>query len=353
MPKRLIVLAGLHKTGTSSIQNACAKNRNALMEQGISYPLPSLGRGTPHEDPNHSRLIRRMFKGQLIDMYANTAQIRKKDNTRKEKTRQLLVQSLKEFRGESLIIAAENISTLEPDELVDFNDFFESFGFEINVFCCLRKPKQWLNSLVAQRVAGKYGPGIVLDNAINEYASHESLIKARALTLRQWQPKTHFFSFEQSVSDPDGVFAYFLRTIGADPIAYVSPKDNSRYSDLAVRLVSSFMKPYGHRYHSQSAEKLFLFLQHTNFLRNLPGSAFSLLESEIEPLKQALVTDNDWLRSEFGESFADPDLAFPQKLEPIDLDACKAVLQKSALSHSKQASDQLLRYLSERALIVG
>ena len=329
MSKRLIVLAGLHKTGTSTIQNACARNLAALKQQAIYYPLPSLGRNAPPNEANHSRLIRRMFKGQVVDMYVNDQRLSRKENGLQEQTQSVFRKYIQSIKEGALVIAAENISTLLPGELEKFSEFFESEGFRIDVYCCLRRPKEWLNSLIAQRVAGLLGPGLTLKEAINEYVESESLIKARALTIRQWQPKTHFFSFEQSVADTDGVFGYFVRMIGAEPIAYAASKDNSRHTDLAVRMVSHFMSPFGNRYHSEEAEKMFSFLHQARLLRELPSKSFSLLDSEVQPLKELLAEDNQWLASEFGEGFADSDIEFPQELEAINLSACEEVLQNA------------------------
>ena len=61
--KKLILLAGLHKTGTTSIQKTCRMNLPLLNEAGYAYPLfPLSGPNGGAAPKNHSTFIRTMFK---------------------------------------------------------------------------------------------------------------------------------------------------------------------------------------------------------------------------------------------------------------------------------------------------
>ncbi len=59
MPKQIVLLAGLHKTATTSIQRTCAANLDALKAAGFAYPLTDAGAGLV---PNHTALLHFMFR---------------------------------------------------------------------------------------------------------------------------------------------------------------------------------------------------------------------------------------------------------------------------------------------------
>jgi len=52
---RLVIHAGIHRTGTTSLQRTLAKNRAALLAQGVAYP---------GEAPNHQALAWELVRGQ-------------------------------------------------------------------------------------------------------------------------------------------------------------------------------------------------------------------------------------------------------------------------------------------------
>ena len=62
--KKLILLAGLHKTGSTSIQQTCVRNQEALAAQGFHYFPEALfdGRFTTRGSGNHGRLLRVAFR---------------------------------------------------------------------------------------------------------------------------------------------------------------------------------------------------------------------------------------------------------------------------------------------------
>ena len=65
MKKQLILLAGLHKTGTTSIQRACGEELQFLNELGYVYPdeIKGITPGAGKQGVfNHSHVFRIMFK---------------------------------------------------------------------------------------------------------------------------------------------------------------------------------------------------------------------------------------------------------------------------------------------------
>lgn len=59
MPRQLVLSVGLHKTGTTSIQQTCAANRRALLSAGFIYPEFSFD---GKRVANHSGALHFMFR---------------------------------------------------------------------------------------------------------------------------------------------------------------------------------------------------------------------------------------------------------------------------------------------------
>lgn len=318
------------------------------MDRGIFYPLAKGLRGG--ESPaNHSRLVRQAFRSHLPLSFSGKEYKSKdslKENTGKQATQGLLDNMLYRAQGRDMLIIAENISTLSEEELQEFAEFFAKRSYSIELYCCLRRPKEWLNSLLAQRVAGEQGPGLVMPHAIVDLLKQNAGVAARARKMESWQSDCHFFSFEQAIAHPQGLFANFLELIGLETLELdVSRRDNSRYSDLAVRLISQLMSSFGHRTFSVQANNLFLYLQRLPLLKQLPGRSFSLLAREVKPFESRLAADNEWLGEKFGSKFCDSSARFPTELEPIDLIEALELLQNSHIEYDnvRQAIEKVLR----------
>ena len=169
--KRLILQAGLHKTGSTSIQRTCVANQQLLRSNGISY-FPEMlidGKLTTQGNGNHTRLLRVLFRRSTIYEFQRGGQKAYAD--RSAKVRAGVQELLQRADGDAVLMAAEVVSTFTHQELVDLKSFFQECGFDVGVFCCVRKPLEWLNSMVAQRVIGERGPRITLEAAIQEFVN--------------------------------------------------------------------------------------------------------------------------------------------------------------------------------------
>jgi hypothetical protein len=131
--KRLILHAGIHRTGTTSIQQALFYNAASLLRAGILYPKPMDGSNAI----NHQRLAwdiseRQIELPELSEWAASLAQI----------------------DAHTVILSAEDFCRIRN---LDFLECF-SAHFEIEVAMYLRRQDIWVNSWYNQHVKWPFDP---------------------------------------------------------------------------------------------------------------------------------------------------------------------------------------------------
>src|SRR5262249_31152395 len=136
-----------------------------------------------------------------------------------------------------LILCAEIISVLNKEDLANLGNHFFNIGYDINPICVIRKLHPWVNSMIAQRVAGKRERIVTFSEAINEFESRRSIVKDRIETIKSVFPETSFVSFDEISRNEHGPAGWFFNKIGVDA-SISQPKTNERVSDHAVRLAS-------------------------------------------------------------------------------------------------------------------
>lgn len=194
MGKQVILLAGLHKTATTSIQRACAANQGKLLAQGFAYPLIA-GR------PNHSAHFM-MFRAS-----PNQSAV----NPRLRGMTQPLTPELRALARENFaanlanmphqqVFVAESVSLFTVDELAEMKYWFEENGRRVRLLCSVRQLRPWIDSMVAQRVNA--GPRLSIAEVVDEFVSMGSLVQQRLENLRMVFPDAEFFSFDRSVRHP-------------------------------------------------------------------------------------------------------------------------------------------------------
>jgi hypothetical protein len=308
--KRLILLAGLHKTGTTSIQKTCGEHASLLESSGYLYPLLRLKVGNAGSEPeNHSMLVGAMFRRRLGRG--------KPPNGYRQAVRDGFDGFLRARKPGNLVLAAEQVSTLEPEDLSDLRDWFASREFHVDVFCCVRSVASWLPSMIAQRVIGMYGPRLPLDDVAREFVAANGIVRPRMDALASVFPATRFFSFDAAIRHPQGPFGYFMALAGVPGLEGIRPvKANLGKSDHAVRLNSLVNESLGPR--DRNRRTYHDLFGRYRALQSVPGEKFMLREHEVAPLLPAVLSENAWLEERFGAGFADQRIGFPP--EPVLLD---------------------------------
>lgn len=139
--KPLIYLhIGTFKTGTTSIQNFLAENRDLLLDEGILYPLSSRTQKYPEAHHNlASELIkenRSYLPNEMYDLNAG----KWKD----------VIKEIENFKGEKVIISSEHFNRLTLKEIEIIGKYLSNY--EVKIMCFLRKQDEYFESYYCQDI---------------------------------------------------------------------------------------------------------------------------------------------------------------------------------------------------------
>lgn len=306
MTRQLTLLAGLHKTATTSIQQTCAANIPLLRAAGLTY---FTYRYDNEWQSNHTRMLNGMFKrephklglrGQFIDRLAPEPGSR-------EKLRAQVERSLGE--AQHLLVAAEGVSMLDVRELRALKDWFSQRGFRIRLLCHVRHLSGWAHSIVSQRVTSPIR--MTIPAVIEEFRQHGSVLRGRISNLREVFPEAEFVSHEHAVQHPQGPVGFFFQNIGFTPPAGLKfVRANEGRSDCATRVLSIVNEKFGaydgagHHHPRKFRGEAF------DQLMKVGGRKFMLRQDEAAPIIGLLNAENEWLRETLGKEFHDEALEF-------------------------------------------
>ena len=291
---RIILHAGLHKTGTTSVQENCARHADLLLQHGIVYPSFSFRdrRINNHSDPlagvfSSRPLAYGMVRRQGVEddpAVAISAFTEQFDAI------------LAEPRGETLLLSAEMVADFNPDDVGALKKRLLEATDRLQVIAYVRSPQSSLASILQQRALAGFA-GKPQDLA--------DVVRNRFERLRQAFPDIlELQNFHQAVLHPGGLVAHFLELIGL-PRSTIESLDfihaNSRVSAEAYRLIEAINLAYPHGSSEQHGVK-----RHYHDMRSLqalPGQTFRIDASEDPELVAALARESAWLERELGWAF--------------------------------------------------
>ena len=309
MKKQVILLAGLHKTATTSIQETCFAHRKMLREAGFFYPTVSVAGA---QDSNHTFFLKEAFRDQP-NRIGLAGQFSLSDTVatgQQDKRRGALAAALSKERNKFLF-AAEGVSVFSESELRSMKDWFAAQGFALRVICHVRHLSSWTQSMVAQRVVGI--AALSIPEALNEFVAAGGIVRPRLETLRRVFPEAEFYSHERAVRHPRGPAGFFFDAIGFQGEGQLeSRRANEGRSDIATRVVSLINEKFGRSSWLGPVDDLEQHLKSNGMrmMRGLPGPKFALRTEEAEPILELLRAENEWLRESFGQDFHDARMEF-------------------------------------------
>jgi hypothetical protein len=143
--RRLILHIGTHKTGTTTIQHLCWKNREELLENGWLYPF----NGRPKYDfrPGHHHLSFAVFQ-KPIEQRPNWAQKTTSINVTEEWYK--LMEELSTYPDKNVILSSEAIGNCNKESIEIIKDTMCEFDVTIVIY--LRNQLGFLLSAYKQRI---------------------------------------------------------------------------------------------------------------------------------------------------------------------------------------------------------
>ncbi len=342
MSRRLILLAGLHKTGTTSLQRNCAAQAELLARAGLFYPpdLDSSGRFVSGGNGNHGQLFRACFKtgGVFWDGNAGGEVGRDEHARQTALLRQALRELLENQGSRQILMSAEGVSTMSLAELGDLKAWFNGQDIEVDLVCVVRRLSSWLNSMVAQKVAGRRGPRLTLDLALQGFSG--GLVQPRIETLRTVFPEARFFSFEVVSAQSGGLNRFLFELLDMEASrSFEAIRTNEATSHHGTGLHSMINTVIGSRYKDPATDLRYARLYETHQrLWSIPGVKFRCQASAVAPLMERIHTENRWLREQFGSDFFDADLQFEPAPVPLDTATRNYLRECAALSAPRIAA---------------
>tara|TARA_R110002012_G_C11597668_1_gene606964 strand:- start:179 stop:1342 length:1164 start_codon:yes stop_codon:yes gene_type:complete len=286
--KKLILHVGFHKTATSSIQSTLANNRLILNGQGFEYP--SFNR---HGDEiiNHSIPFYSVFCEEPKLYHIN---IKNGDNNNIEEANNdystQIEHSLDTERD--VIISGEDISMLSEKKLFALKNYIVGKGYQLKVFCCVRRPYPFTCSELQEQI--KSGNGTLENILVPRKSEYVKKL------MRVFGDVVQFSNFEDDCKADIGVVATFLRRIGVRSEDIELQNSNEGFGNQATRVLSFLNQHHPNIVNGQINPK-----GRGIFSKSVDNNKFLLTQTELRAIKEQLDDENESLKELLGEKFCD------------------------------------------------
>lgn len=213
--KRIILHAGLHKTGTTSIQHAFFEADESLKAHGVLYPTSWVSpKNSGSAQAHHNHFLHVLFKEDLTYYMRNLRLIPAQIEEDRRIGQAKLLQELHTTTADTIVISSENISLFEQHDLQRMYDFFTAnFNATIDIYIYLREPVDWTRSMLQQLVWQNH----TYQTAWN-YLKRHSFMTYTSIYARCAQvfgtAHTHIRTYEGLSRHPEGIVAGFCHDTG-------------------------------------------------------------------------------------------------------------------------------------------
>ena len=318
--KRIVLHAGLHKTGTSSIQENCFKHREWLRLRGIVYTSFKF---EDRELVNHSDPLASMAS--KPGKYGLLRRL-KIEQTPGKATRLFSRQWEQLFEhpeGDTLVLSAEHVGQFNEKDMEALRRYLESHSQTLEVIAYIRSPQSSLESILQQQSASNVRSP--------EPESLIGLVKQRYQRIHgTFSDLLQTVNFHQAVEHPTGLVGSFFCLLGLPP-EDVSKLQfnyaNERMSMEAFKLMDAINRTYPMGF--RETHGIPRSYNDMSPLYSLPGQPFQC-EGILDPaLNRSLEEEGQWLEQELGFSFPAVNRKAPAKLwQPQTLSALKLAINR-------------------------
>jgi len=218
---RLIIHAGMHKTGSTSIQFWL---RNAKLEDAHYFNW---------DTPNHSTLFTLLFEEKPYEYFGLKRRGLTEKNTENQRRKALdgLIRELETTNASIYIFSAERISSASDNSVYEMERFFSQYFEHIDVFAYVRQPTGFMTSMFQQHLK-TWGPKLKVRQLWPEY-------KRRFLRLDKafGQEKVHLRRYEDLKDKKTDAVADFLDWTGVKGVGEAAVRRNTSMKSDAVALL--------------------------------------------------------------------------------------------------------------------
>lgn len=327
--KRIILHAGLHKTGTTAIQQTLAASNQILQSQGWKYPV--FTDGVRGRIVNHSNPLYTLFcdnpDGYLPNLTAGI------DG---EVARQGFANQLRdELNGEfNLILSGEDVSSLPGTALAKLAETLS--GHELLVIVVVRETYSTFVSTLQHRI----------HRGVHGFRFEVPSLAQNCTRLASVFPGLRFLSYEKSCMSSGGLFSAFIKECGFDPKPFSVSRANVSIGNHTARFLASFNEYYPLIVNGR------LNLRRPRFNvydLDFDAAKFSLTKAEFDKINERVQSENERLSEVTGLPFKfSDDQAFSDS-KPFSVGLAAALLEKAS-SMPAALMNHGFRYISEHEL---
>lgn len=232
--KKIIIHIGLHKTGTTSIQDVCFSNRFILKSYKIAYPDFG-GNWNNHSIP--LSLIFMKNNGERNHSVNSCFPDIKQRSIIAEKFRKYLIDFTINSSEENILLSGEDISLFTSEEIEGVQNFFETnTNHTIEIICYVRDPESYTLSAAQELVRA----GIQsFETTLEQGNLQQAKLKINKFTKVFGKYAVKVYDFNQAVNKYHDVVQDFFEKIGCGFTPKKSPRSNSAMSMEKLITVSN------------------------------------------------------------------------------------------------------------------
>lgn len=200
---------GMHKSGTTSFQRACDKERKALAANGYAYHQDDLSLGE-----NHSYFRAMLERGGHLEF------------------EQVMESALERNECPNYIISGEDLSYLEPANVAFLASVFRAYFEDIRVYAVLRQPIAYMHSATQEILKDPWARIDVLFKRWDVTPSYR----------RRFEPFIDIFGAVEFIAYGPHAIDELAQKTGI-PIAFSYPKANESISRWTAKMMCP-LKPF-------------------------------------------------------------------------------------------------------------
>ncbi|WOD06160.1 hypothetical protein [Marinomonas sp. GJ51-6] len=314
--KKIVFHIGLHKTGSTSIQDKMKESFGTVSKEGVFYPMISVN-GEKYS--NHSFMFYSMFCDAPEKYHMN----QKFNYDTKEKVTELngyyresLVSRIKETNSDFIVFSGEDISSLTEENINSMKEFFiDNIGIDIEfeIVVYVRHLCDYVQSVIQQRVKdGGWEELLLAELKSNKIGQVQSQIEKFVRVFGLDSIKA--YKFEDAISHSHGIVGHFFdQVLGLSDLSYFdfSEAHSNRSISYESYLIHSFINKKEPLYNQDSiSDRRSPHDLHP--LIFMKGAPFSLGQSFHNECYFKLFDDFKWLKDAFNIDYS------PHSVEDID-----------------------------------
>lgn len=285
--RRLILHAGMHKTGSTTIQHFLD---GEVLKNARYFKGPKA---------NHSFLFRLLF-GDHPESH-RTYQLQGLDRAEVLKLREA---QLAELAAEldatditTYVFSGEHVSTANSAEMARCRDFFAGWFPEIEVYAYVRSPMKFAVSMFQQHLKFGAQPGI--RNILPEYRDRVGNLDAVF-----GRDHVHLRAFDGAEARIPDILPDFLAWAGLEAVP--APQDwyNTSLSAEATALLYALRRRLNRGL--KGSEEVRLWTALVRHLQQIGTQKYSFDPALFGPVRDAVLKDHAWVETRMGQRFPDP-----------------------------------------------